>query len=279
MSTYIKNHYSYNIKSRQNECKMLRDEINIKIEYGYKIRFAMYTSVGVVLAFLYEIMGKVNNIPEFAPIIFLSPILIIIACYIEDLETIESIFSIAAYLALFHRDIYKWELRLIGKFYEARNNNLDYQFDEKSHTIPYVLMISLCFCNFVIYSILKEKILIIYVVMSITIYIILVLCILHMIKKNKWINFPKCNFLLKYFIITKQEFSSRNLMIWNNVKIKEKNNKNYYKKLINNIIKNYKHFDRNEAYSTTPNTRHSSKANGADRGAVHILQVPRRRKR
>lgn len=128
------------LSSAQLECQLLRDEIMQKLEYGYKIRAAMYGSVALITAYLY---GQTS--PE--PLLFLLPLFIILACFIENNDAIGAAFSISTYLVVFYNDIFKWEGRIIKRRTLTKNRDNKQLFKIDVHTKPYILSSLFCITN------------------------------------------------------------------------------------------------------------------------------------
>ncbi|MFR8276311.1 MAG: hypothetical protein ACLU98_08245 [Desulfovibrio fairfieldensis] len=160
--------------SAELECQLLRDEIMQKLEYGYKIRAAMYGSVALITAYLY---GQTS--PE--PFLFLLPLFIIFACFLENNDAIRASFSISAYLIVFYDNIFKWEGRIAERRKLVGDIRNKQKFKINVHTKPYILSSLFCVTNFIIFSFNAKSI----SQIIIGILIILLFCIT--ISKNKHI--------------------------------------------------------------------------------------------
>lgn len=158
--------------SAELECQLLRDEILQKLEYGYKIRAAMYGSVALITAYLYG-----QTCPS--PFLFLLPLFIIFACFIENNDAIRASFSISAYLIVFYNDTFKWEGRIAERRKLFDKIKEEQKFKINVHTKPYILCSMFCITNFIIFSINNKSI------SQISIGILIIFIFYKIITKNK----------------------------------------------------------------------------------------------
>lgn len=158
--------------SAELECQLLRDEILQKLEYGYKIRAAMYASVALITAYLYG-----QTCPP--PFLFLLPLFIIFACFIENNDAIRAAFSISSYLIVFHNNTFKWEGRIAKRRKLVDDLKEEQKFKIDTHTKPYILCSMFCITNFIIFSINNK------LVSQISIGILIMFIFYKIITKNK----------------------------------------------------------------------------------------------
>ena len=203
------------LTSKQLECQLIRDEALLKIEYSYKIRLAMYAAIALLTGYLYE-----NSVD--CPFLFLTPLLIIVICYLEDLETIESVFSAGTYLAIFHNDIFKWDSRLGAKWEYMKPEHKDYELDVKSHILTYFFSFIFIYTNFLISSWLKWHNF--YILIFELIIFISVICILDksgILHFSSMIRTGFKNYMKRFFFTKKDDFLSRHIRAWHQVQSNE----------------------------------------------------------